>query len=172
MKRLYAAYNNFEKFVIGLIMLLLIFMGLAQVICRFVLEIPLAWAEEMMTFCLVWVTYLGASSAAEERKHIMVSLIVDSFPGPLRKVFTILSQLIWVICDFLMVYLGYIVTKNYIARNAITLGGKYPYWIASIAIPVGMLLIIIRVAILIVKTFHGESDTRSQKEIVEEEIAT
>lgn len=76
------------------------------------------------------------------------------------------------ICDLFMVYLGYIVTKNYITRNAITLGGKYPYWIASIAIPVGMLLIIIRVAILIVKTFHGESDTRSQKEIVEEEIAT
>lgn len=171
MKKLYEGYNRLEKIILGIIMLVLIFMGLTQVICRFVLEIPLAWAEEMMTFCMIWVAYLGASTAANERKHILVSMFVDLLPGVLKKVFTVLSQLIWVGCAGLMTYLGIFVTKNYITRNSVTLGGHYPYWVASIVVPLSMLLIVIRVVLLIAATIRGESDTRSQEEIVQEETA-
>ena len=69
-----------------------------------------------------------------------------------------------------MLYLGCYVTANYISRNAATLGGKYPYWIASVIIPISMFLIGIRVILLIVQTLRGESDTRSQEEIVREEM--
>lgn len=172
MKKIYEGYNRFEKVVLGLIMCVLIIMGFAQVICRFILKVPLAWAEEMMTFCMIWVTYLGASTAASERKHIMVSMFVDKLPKPLSKIFTIISQVLWIACTVAMVWLGYQVTMNYMSRGAKSLGGGYPYWIASIVIPISMLLITIRVIWLIMGTLRGESDTRSQEEIVQEEMDT
>ena len=97
-------------------------------------------------------------------------MFVDLFPKPLRKALTVLSQMLWLICSAIMLYLGGYVTVNYINRNAATLGGKYPYWIASVIIPVSMFLIGIRIILLIIQTFRGESDTRSQEEIVREEI--
>ena len=172
MKKFYAGYNRFEKVVVGVIMLLLIIMGFVQVLFRFVLHMPLAWTEELLTFCMIWVAYLGSSAAANERKHILVSMFVDLMPKPLRLGFTVASQIIWLICTLLMTYLGGYVTMNYISRGAVTLGGQFPYWVAAIAIPISMALMVIRILVLIVHTLRGESDTRSQEEIVREETDT
>lgn len=169
MKKIYDGYNRIERVIIGLIMLVLVAMGFIQVICRFVLKVPLAWAEEMMTFCMIWVAYLGASAAANEKKHILVSMFVDLLPEKARKIMTLFSQFLWLLCSIFMIYLGYVVTANYMKRGAVTLGGHYPYWVASIVIPISMLLISIRVILLMVHTARGESDTRSQEEIVQEE---
>lgn len=170
MKRIYEGYNKVEKVLLGLIMCLLILMGFTQVICRFVLKIPLAWAEELLTFCMVWVAYLGASAATNERKHIIVSMFVDLLPKPLRIGFTVLSQLLWLGCAGMMAYLGWNMTMNYLSRGAATLGGKYPYWVASVAIPLGMALMVIRIVVLIVQTLRGERDTKSQEEMIREEM--
>lgn len=170
MKKIYEAFNRFEKYILGIIMCTLIIMGFTQVVFRFVLELPLAWAEELMTFLMIWVAYLGASAATNERKHIMVSMFVDLLPKSLRIGFTIFSQVLWLVCAVVMTYLGGYITMNYIDRGAVTLGGQYPYWCAAIAIPVGMALMAIRVIVLIIHTLRGESDVISQAEMIREEI--
>lgn len=172
MKKIYEAYNRIEKTVVGVIMLLLIVMGFVQVLFRFVLHMPLAWTEELLTFCMIWVAYLGSSAAANERKHILVSMFIDMLPKRLRLGFTVFSQILWLICTLLMAYLGGYVALNYINRGAVTLGGQFPYWVAAIAIPISMILMVIRILVLIVHTIKGESDTRSQEEIVREEMDT
>ncbi len=170
MNKLYESFNRFEKVVLGVIMCVLIIMGFVQVIFRFVLEMPLAWAVELMTFLMIWVAYLGASAATNERKHIIVSMFVDLLPKPLRIGFTVFSQVLWFACAIVMVYLGWGITMNYIDRGAVTLGGQYPYWCASIAIPLSMALMAIRVVVLIVHTLRGERDVISQEEMIREEI--
>jgi len=170
MNKFYEGFNRFEKFVLGLIMCMLLIMGFAQVVFRFVLEMPLAWAEELMTFLMIWVAYLGASAATNERKHIIVSMFVDLLPKRLRLGFTVFSQILWLACSIAMAYLGWHITLNYINRGAVTLGGKYPFWCASIAIPICMSLMAIRVVVLIIQTLRGESDVISQEEIIREEL--
>ena len=170
MKKYYERYNRFEKVVLGLIMCVLILMGFAQVIFRFVLQVSLSWAEELMTFLMVWVAYLGSSAATNERKHIIVSMFVDLLPKPFRIGFTVFSQLMWLGCATVMTYLGWHITMNYIDRGAVSLGGQYPFWCASIIIPLGMALMAVRVIVLIVHTLRGERDVISQEEIIREEI--
>lgn len=170
MKKYYEGYNRFEKVVLGLIMCMLIIMGFAQVIFRFVLHVSLAWAEELMTFLMVWVAYLGSSAATNERKHIIVSMFVDLLPKPLRVRFTIISQILWFGCAVVMAYLGWNITMNYISRGAVSLGGQYPFWCASIIIPLGMALMAIRVVVLIAHTLQGERDVISQEEMIREEM--
>ena len=86
MKKIYQIYNQIERMILGLILIVLIVMGFVSVICRFVLQVPLAWAEEFMLFCMVWIAYLGASAAANERKHVRVGLFVGFMPKPVQKV--------------------------------------------------------------------------------------
>ncbi len=170
MNKLYEGFNRFEKVVLGVIMCMLIIMGFVQVLFRFVLEMSLAWAVELMTFLMIWVAYLGASAATNERKHIIVSMFVDLLPKRLRIGFTVFSQILWLACSIAMAYLGWDITMNYIDRGAVTLGGQYPYWCASIAIPISMALMAIRVVVLIVHTLRGERDVISQEEKIREEM--
>lgn len=170
MEKIYQSYNRLEKTALALILCLLIVMGFVQVVCRFVLRMPLAWAEELLTFCLVWASYLGASTATHERKHIMVSMFVDKLPKPLRIGFTVLSQLLWLGCAVTMAWLGWNMTLTYFSRGAVTLGGKYPYWVAAVIIPVSMVLMSLRVVILIVQTLRGERDLPSREEMIREEM--
>jgi TRAP-type C4-dicarboxylate transport system permease small subunit len=121
---------------------------------------------------MIWVAYLGASAATNERKHIIVSMFVDLLPKRLRIGFTIFSQILWFACSLVMCYLSCQTTANYMLRGAVTLGGKYPYWVASIVIPLGMALMAIRVLVLIAYTLRGKRDTLSQEEIVQEEMDT
>lgn len=125
MKKIYQIYNQIERMILGLILIVLIVMGFVSVICRFVLQVPLAWAEEFMLFCMVWIAYLG-----------------------------------------------YVVTSGYIAHKAVSLGGGYPYWIASISIPVGMILMTIRIILAMMDTLRGKNDERSIEEIIKEETNT
>lgn len=170
LKNFYETYNKMEKMVLGIILLFLIIMGFVSVICRFVLHMPLAWSEEIMLFCMVWTTYLGASTAANERKHIRVSMFVNLLPKSMQKTITILSELLWIACAILLFYLGYIVTFNYIKSHAATLGGGFPYWIAAISIPIGMLLMVIRIIVSIYDTLHGKTDEQTVEEIIKEAI--
>ena len=172
MKKIYQIYNQIERAILGLILIVLIIMGFVSVICRFVLRVPLAWAEEFMLFCMVWIAYLGASAAANERKHVRVGLFVGLMPKPVQKAVSLLADVLWVVCAMFLIYLGYIVTSGYIAHKAASLGGGYPYWIASISIPVGMILMTIRVILAMVDTIRGKSDERSIEEIIKEEADT
>lgn len=172
MKKIYQIYNQIERAILGLILIVLIIMGFISVVCRFVLRVPLAWAEEFMLFCMVWIAYLGASAAANERKHVRVGLFVGLMPKPVQKAVSLLADVLWVVCALFLIYLGYIVTSGYIAHKAASLGGGYPYWIASISIPVGMILMTIRVILAMVDTMRGKSDERSIEEIIKEEADT
>lgn len=70
--------NNVAKIETGVstslfvVMLSLMFV---QVICRYVLKIPLGWSEEILRYMYVATTFIGAAVATHERSHIEINVI-------------------------------------------------------------------------------------------------
>lgn len=73
------------------IMTLLIF---AQVICRYVLKMPLAWSEEGARFLFIWVTFIAGYVGARRAQHISVELVQDLFSKKVKKGMQFFSNLI------------------------------------------------------------------------------
>jgi TRAP-type C4-dicarboxylate transport system permease small subunit len=48
-----------------------------QVFCRYALDAPLRWPEEVSRLLLVWLTYLGALVLPEMRLHVAVGAVHD-----------------------------------------------------------------------------------------------
>lgn len=168
--KFYEAWNKFERYFAGATFLLLVFAGFIQVVFRYAFHIAVAWADELILFCLVWCVFMGSSVATVDRKHIIISALVDVFPPKLAKYVTIFSQFVWLAAS---VVIGYVTWTNAIVSlqmGSKTLGGKFPYWVAMIAIPIGLILMAIKVAVLIVHTFKGERDTRTAEEELMEEL--
>lgn len=72
-------FNKFiytiEKYLLGFIMFGLVAVLFINVIFRFVLFIPSAWADELARFTFIWLVFLGGSAAMYNWEHIDINLI-------------------------------------------------------------------------------------------------
>jgi len=82
--------------------------GFIQVICRYFLQLPLSWSEELVRYLFVWITFLGAGVATAQNLHIeidVLSTILAQKPPKRReridRTFRIISAFL------LLIFLGY-----------------------------------------------------------------
>ncbi|MGE5620786.1 MAG: TRAP transporter small permease [Sphingomonadaceae bacterium] len=64
-----------------------------QVVFRYFLYMPLAWAEEGARFLFIWVALLGAALGVKDRAHFAITMAVDRFPRKVREVVRVLIAL-------------------------------------------------------------------------------
>ncbi len=65
-----------------------------QVFCRYVLNAPLRWPEELSRLLLIWLTYIGALVLPELRLHVAVGVLYDRMPGRARLALDLLADLL------------------------------------------------------------------------------
>ncbi|SFG70464.1 TRAP-type C4-dicarboxylate transport system, small permease component [Palleronia marisminoris] len=83
--------NNLER-ALAAVLRPVVFAGMAalavvitlQIVSR-VLFTAVSWTEEMARFLLVWLTFLGATLALAEKRHIAVTLLTDRMPPALGR---------------------------------------------------------------------------------------
>ena len=64
------------------VMMVLLFL---QVLFRFVLNLPLAWVEEISLYSMVWLCYFGSSLAIKKRAHLKVEIITVFLNPKMKK---------------------------------------------------------------------------------------
>ena len=109
--------------------------GFLQVIFRYLLKIPLPWAEELIRYLFVWMTLVGGAIAVRSRAHIAMELLVSRLPAGLRLATTTVVSLVS------LGFLGYLAVSGW-QMTMMNLGQRtdalgipmaYPY----LAIPAG-----------------------------------
>jgi TRAP-type C4-dicarboxylate transport system permease small subunit len=103
-----AGLLKIEEVVIVLCSLALVAALFYQVICRYVFQIPTAWAEEIGRYMFIWLTYLGTAYAYNYSSHIQIDIIdqvLDRFknPYPKKKILNAISNIFT--CTFLVIFL-------------------------------------------------------------------
>lgn len=66
---------KYQYYLLGLMFLIMLVLMIAQVIWRYLLEMPLTWSEEITRYLFIITTYLGASIATSENKHIEINVM-------------------------------------------------------------------------------------------------
>ena len=64
-----------EKTVTWIAFAIMLALLLIQVICRYVFHMPLAWAEELVRYTYIGVSFVGAIVAVRERSHISIDIL-------------------------------------------------------------------------------------------------
>ena len=65
---------------------------LLQIAFRYLLNAPLVWTEELARYLYIWACYLGAAVALRRGNHIVIGLVRERLPAPLRLVVTAGTQ--------------------------------------------------------------------------------
>lgn len=80
LKRLYCL----EEYIAGALVFVIVGSISLQVFCRYLLNSPLSWPEEVAKLAFVWAIFLGATLGVKRRAHISVDALVDLFPIRVR----------------------------------------------------------------------------------------
>ena len=56
-----------------------------QVFCRYLLDAPLIWPEEIARLSLIWLTYIACAAVAARGGHIAVDMLVTRLAGGARR---------------------------------------------------------------------------------------
>jgi TRAP-type C4-dicarboxylate transport system permease small subunit len=68
------------------VLLLCIGINAANIIGRYLFSAPLPWAEEVLSFLIIWGVLLGASAVTYDRRHLAIDIFVSLYPAWMRRV--------------------------------------------------------------------------------------
>ena len=120
----------------GVILLVSIALNFSNVVARYLFSYPIYWADEIVTFLMIWMVMLGAASAAMQNSHLSIDLILN-----MMKKYTIGFQIFasfvgLITCGF-VIYSASDITYMKFSFGQRENASKIPGWIPHISILVG-----------------------------------
>ncbi|MEH7222786.1 TRAP transporter small permease [Bacillus sp. JJ1566] len=140
---------------------LISFLTIINVFCRFVLNDPISWAEEITLGCFIWLIFIGVSSAMKRDGHIGVDYLIQKMPKVMRNVCTVIgAAAIYFVLIYIFIYLGFQLAFQ--AGNKVTpvLGISYTY--IDLAVPIGGLLTAIHFTIKLIRSFQTDLEKKER----------
>ena len=162
--------EKFERFfvrtnqvLIGLMMLVMFILVFINVVGRYGFNVSYAPAEEISTFLMIWVAYLGAGLALREGRHAAIDMIQDRLPVNLRR--PLRGLLGGVILAFFgtLAWLG--IRMSIFGWSQETIATQIPTGIPYLAIPLGALIFCMH----LILTFKDWMDKRWEEIAVADE---
>ncbi len=131
--------------VVALLLLVgMVFTTGAQVVSRYLLDLPLVWTEETGRHLMIWMVFLSSTVVYRRRQHIAIDLIGGRWGPRGRAVTGIIVTLMLAFFFFLMVRYGWELTSKTMNQRSSAL--RYPMGYAYAALPVGGALLLLYAA--------------------------
>ena len=144
--------ENLEE-VAGVVLLgIMAVFAFLNVITRYFIHYSFASTEEIEVACLVWLTMLGAAAGFRRGAHLGFNLLELRFPS-LRNVLFPLASVLTILTVSILVWISILQIKDELALGITSEALGIPQWLYTLAIPVGGLLVILRV----LEAWYGES---------------
>ena len=159
MERMYFKAMKVIEYLAVSLILIATFIIIIQVIARYGLNSSLTWADEVLGFLLVWITFIGAALAMNDNSHISTDILMEIVPSSLKWAANILIDCFVLV--FLIVFVWFssvICTKmfeNYTV--SITIRMAYVYSILPIAGVFMILSVLRRIAFHLTKQSPKET---------------
>jgi C4-dicarboxylate transporter, DctQ subunit len=162
LKRLNDVSNNLERtFLAGAIIFasLLLFVN---VVMRYVFNMSIYWAEELVRYLLVWMIFIGASQVTLSGGHVAVDILLRCLPKR-AKYFHVL--VVSIACIVFFILLGYYSLEQALrvkSAHQVSPAMEFPMWIAYASMPVGALLMLIRYIQKTILHLRGDSEETAE----------
>jgi TRAP-type C4-dicarboxylate transport system permease small subunit len=153
--------RDIPRAAIGLILLLAIAINFANIVGRYAFLAPLPWAEEVLSFLVIWGICLGASAVTYDRRHLAMDLFSDRFPPRIRVALDALTLVAMVgFCIFACIQAWQIV--SIMARNGqVSITAGIPMTVPYAAFVVGFGLMAVAAVVVAVRTrLDSTADTQ------------
>jgi len=149
--------RQFEEAVSVVLLAVMGILAFANVLTRYFVHYSFAFTEEIEVALLVWITMLGGAACFRRGLHLGFTYLADRLPPSWRKAVAVLSGgLMLVICAVLFRF-SLVHIRDEIEMSITTEALGIPQWWYTLAIPVGCLVIAVRVIEATVGKLRGRA---------------
>lgn len=115
-----------------------------EVISRYLMKASVAWAEETAIYAFIWLSYLSAARLARTRTHLAFTLFRDAMGRRGQLVCLLIADLCLIALS--LVVIGFMLRPigDSIEFGQTMTGTDLPIWIATVAVPVGWSIVLLR----------------------------
>ncbi len=106
----------------------------AQILFRFVLNLPLDWTEELSKYMFVWSTMLACAMYTRGRQHSTVDLLQSWLPSKPRHALQFTADVLSVVFYAIFIFGGCVLTI--ITMNRLTPATQIPMGLMYLSVPV------------------------------------
>jgi len=124
----------------GSLLLAAIAINMANVIGRYVFAAPVFWAEEVLSFMLIWSVCIAAGSISYLGSHIAMDLVAAKMTARYRTFLGVLTVILTVTCSAFVVTQTARILALYIRTGETTMAARVPLVYAHAALLVGFAL--------------------------------
>lgn len=151
------------KSIVALCLLVGIGINFSNVVGRFVFSAPIHWAEEILTFMLIWVTFLAAGAIAWEGTHLSIDLLQGALKRRFRLLVAGLGVAATIAISLMMLKQSWSMVSRFLSNEQTSLVAELQLEWAHGPVPVGFAVMAF---LLILRFFSG---LEVEHDILEEE---
>ena len=165
-ERIMVTVNRWIVIVMMAVMTILVFVN---VICRYILNFSIIWAEEVSQYLMVWVAFLAAGLALRQGRHVAIEMLQDRLPSRARKMTRHFVALLIILFMGTLIVLGF--QFAHFAWDQETPVLNISLGIPYMAVPIGALLLVIHLFFLYRAYIDGRfEEPESLEAKIDEEV--
>ena len=166
-ERILVTANQWIVIAMMVVMATLVFIN---VVCRYILNFSIIWAEEVSQYLMVWVAFLSAGLALRQGRHVAIEFLQDHLPSTARRMMRHLVALMLILFMGILIVLGFQFAR--FAWDQETPVTNIPLGIPYLAVPIGALLLLIHIFFIYQAYIDGrfEAPESLEPEIDEAEV--
>lgn len=130
--------DKIQEYFCFVLFMMMVMVGGVSVFSRFIFNMSITWAEELMRFSCIWLTFVGAALTVRVDGHVSIDIIENMIKNPkVKMVYYCVGRLVGIIFLILLFKPAVILvmkTGNSMAA-ALNISFKYIY----LAVPVGII---------------------------------
>ncbi len=143
LKRINEWIARFETFILVFIVLFMVFLAALQIVLRKFFDYGILWGDIFLRQLVLWVSFIGASLATKENKHINMDLLGRSLKGHWKTAGEVVIHLFSAYIALLLALAGWHFVQSEIEFGS-TVFNNVPSWYFEIIIPIGFGLMALR----------------------------
>ena len=132
------------KKIIAAMLLAMLLVVVFQVFWRDILGKPSPWTEEISTYLITYITYIGGIAVMIRGEHIAIDLVTEHVGVRFKAFFQILYQIVYLFVCSYMTYFGFQMIMNPMIQKQVSIATEIPrvYIYAIMPICMGICIII------------------------------
>ena len=142
----------------GTLFLMAVVLNIVNVIGRYVFGMPVFWAEEALTFTVIWIVFLVVGTITYRGAHLNMDLLYSRMPSVLQLVIRIAIALALIVCAVYTAMLSWSVVKLHYMTSGVTAGTNIPLVIPHSALLFGFSFIAAAALVRLPSYISGKFD--------------
>ena len=142
----------------GTLFLMAVVLNIVNVIGRYVFGMPVFWAEEALTFTVIWIVFLVVGTITYRGAHLNMDLLYSRMPSVMQFVIRIAIALTLIVCAAYTAMLSWSVVKLHYMTSGVTAGTNIPLVIPHSALLFGFSFIAAAALVRLPSYISGKFD--------------